>query len=350
MNSICKEDIANIIKDSADLLQMLDGKTILVTGATGLIGYVLGATIAEYGKSCVNPPKLIAVVRDMEKTEKMYGDYISDNLQFVVGSIEDKLELPAKIDYVVHGASITSSKAFVDKPVDVIRTAINGTWNMLDLAQQSNCGSFVYLSSMEVYGAPTTEKKISENDGAVIDTMSVRSSYSEGKRMCENLVCSFCSQYGVPAKVARLTQTMGPTVSYNDNRVFAEFARCAIEKKDIVLHTKGETKRNYLYITDAITGILTILLRGENGKAYNVANEDAYCSIYEMAKMVSEKIANNKISVNIKIEDENKFGYNPVMKMNLDTSCLKNLGWSAKVGLREMYERLCVGMKNSRTE
>lgn len=350
MNRTCKEDIINIINDNAELLHMLDGKTILVTGATGLIGYVLGATIAEYGKNSTNPPKLIAIVRDKSKAESMYAEYNSDIIQFVVGSVEDKVVLPNEIDYVIHGASVTSSKAFIEKPVDVIRTAINGTWNMLDIANQSNCSSFVYLSSMEVYGAPTTDDKVCEGDGAVIDTTSVRSSYSEGKRMCENLACSYYSQYGVPVKIARLTQTMGPTVSYNDGRVFAEFARCAIEEKDIVLHTKGETKRNYLYVTDAVTAILTILLQGENGKAYNVANEDTYCSIYEMAQMVSEKLSNGKIKVKIEMEDENKFGYNPVMKMNLDTTRLRNLGWSAKVGLEEMYERLRRGMKNARPE
>lgn len=101
-----------------------------------------------------------------------------------------------------------------------------------------------------------------------------------------------------------------------------------------------------MYVTDAVTAILTILFHGENGKVYNVANETTYCSIYEMAQLVSEKIAKNRIKVKIELEDESKFGYNPVMKMNLDTTRLKNMAWNPKVGLEEMYERLCGGIKN----
>lgn len=346
MNAICQEDISNILNKNHDLLSQLDGKRILITGATGLIGYMLGVTVAEYGKTCVNPPKIIALVRDKSKAEKMYADYMPEYVQLLVGCVENEIKFQDKIDYIVHGASVTSSKDFVEKPVDVIRTAVNGTWNLLELASKRDCSSFVYLSSMEVYGAPTTEDRVFENGGAVIDTTSVRSSYSESKRMCENLACSYFEQYKVPVKIARLTQTMGPSVSYFDNRVFAEFVRCAIEEKDIVLHTKGETKRSYLYVTDAVAAILTILLHGENGKAYNVANEETFCSIYEMAKLVSEKIAGNKIAVKIEMADEKKFGYNPVMKMNLDTTRLKELGWCATVALEEMFSRLYDGMKS----
>ena len=119
--------------------------------------------------------------------------------------------------------------------------------------------------------------------------MNVRSSYPESKRLCESLCSAYASEYGVPAKVVRLTQTFGVGVSYNDGRVFAEFARCAIEGRDIVLKTKGQTKRNYIDIDDAVNAIFTVLLKGVAGEAYNVANEDTYCSIYEMANMVAEK-------------------------------------------------------------
>ena len=119
-------------------------------------------------------------------------------------------------------------------------------------------------------------------------------------------------------KVIRLTQVFGPGVKYDDSRVFAEFARCVLEKKNIVLHTKGETKRNYLYTFDAVTAVLTVLLKGENGEAYNAANEETYCSIYEMAQMVANDIGND-IFVEIVEKNINDFGYAPTLKMNLDT-------------------------------
>jgi nucleoside-diphosphate-sugar epimerase len=193
---------------------------------------------------------------------------------------------------------------------------------------------------MEVYGAPETDDKIFESSGTDLDTMSVRSSYPESKRMCESLCASYASQYGVPAKVLRLTQTFGPGVRYDDGRVFAEFARCAIEKRDIVLHTKGETCRSYLYTADAASAILTVLAFGAVGEAYNAANEATYCSIYEMAQMVANECASGDITVRIELEDTSKFGYAPVLHMNLDTFKLRSLGWEAAVGLKDQFDRM----------
>lgn len=163
--------------------------------------------------------------------------------------------------------------------------------------------------------------------------------------MCEALCTAYVAQYGVPAKIVRLTQTFGPGVAYDDGRVFAEFARCAIEKRNIVLHTKGETKRSYLYTEDAAAAILTVLLKGESGQAYNAANEETYCSIREMAQLVAEECAKGEIGVDIQIEDESKFGYAPVLRMNLDTRKLRNLGWRAKVDLKTAFFYMMRDMK-----
>jgi len=324
-------------------MSLLEGKTILITGATGLIGYVLACSILEYGKSCAAPPKVIAIVRSISKAKKLYGE--AENIEFVVSDICDIVEIDGSIDYIIHGASVTSSKAFVNEPVDTIMTALMGTTNMLDLARVKKVRGFVYLSSMEVYGAPSSDEKIDETHSTNLNTMSVRTSYPESKRMCESLCTAYHAQYGIPAKVIRLTQTFGPGVEYNDGRVFAEFARCAIEKRNIVLRTKGETKRNYLYTADAASAILTVLLKGESGEAYNAANEETYCSIYEMAQLVAKE---NGIDVEVRLEDISSFGYAPTLKMNLDTSKLKALGWTADKGLSDMFSALIESMKGKR--
>ena len=147
----------------------------------------------------------------------------------------------------------------------------------------------------------------------------------------------------------RLTQTFGEGVSYDDKRVFAEFARCAIENKDIVLKTKGETKRNYLYVNDAVKAILTVLEKGEVGHAYNAANEQTYCSIYEMAQMVAEDICRGGIKVRIESDEAADNGYAPVLKMNLSAEKLKNLGWTPSANLRTAFEKLIAYMKNNRS-
>lgn len=340
-NEMIEKDINYIHASEFIDFNKFINKTIIITGATGLIGFTLTKALLKYSKEI----KIIAPVRNIEKAKKMYDGLAGDNLVFIISDITQKIVTDENIDYIVHGASQTSSKAFVNEPVETIATAINGTVNMLELAKEKKVKSFVYLSSMEVYGAPETDEKITEGHSTNLDTMSVRTSYPESKRMCESICTAYSKEYNVPAKVLRLTQTFGPGVSYNDGRVFAEFARCAIEGRDIILHTKGETKRNYLYTADAVTAILTVLLSNKNGEAYNAANESTYCSIYEMAELVVEKCATESISVKIEIEDESKFGFAPTLKMNLDTSKLRNLGWSAETNLEDMFSRLISYMK-----
>lgn len=241
---------------------------------------------------------------------------------------------------MIHGASQTSSRGFVDQPVETIHTAYMGTQQLLAFAARKQVSGFVYLSSMEVYGTPQTDERITEEYVGVINPLKVRNCYPEAKRMCESLCISYCSEYGVPAMIARLTQTFGPGVQSDDNRVFAEFARCAVGKKDIILHTKGETKRSYVYTADAVRGLLHILLLGTPAQAYNVANSLTYCTIYEMAQMVAREIAGGQISVRCELTDAEKLGYAPVLRMNLDTSRLTKLGWKPCYGLTDMFRRM----------
>ena len=323
----------------------LDGKTVFVTGATGLIGSQYIKSIACYNRKKGTDIKIIAFVRSREKAEKVFGKI--PNIEIVTGDINNKIEYDGQVDYIIHGASATSSKYFVEHPVETIKTAIDGTTSILEFAKEKKIDGFVYLSSLEVYGTPNADAEtIKENDYGYIDQLSVRSSYSEGKRMVECLCCSYASEYGVPVKIARLSQTFGAGVDYNDGRVFAEFARCAIEKKDIVLHTQGNTVRTYCYTTDAISAITYILLKGGIGEAYNVTNMNTACSIKEMAQLVWDIFKESEIKVVIDIpKDVASFGYNPEMVIRLDSTKLEGLGWKASVSLEEMFRRLVESMK-----
>lgn len=318
--------------------ELLQGKTILITGATGLIGSSLVKYLTSLHEGVDNPVQVIGLVRNLKKAETIFKGI--QNIRFVVCDVLETISIEEPIDFIVHAASQTSSKSFINSPVETIKVAVQGTINMLEFARINKVSSFVYLSTMEVYGAPITDEKINEAYHTNLDTMAVRSSYPESKRLCESICTAYYTEYGVPSKVVRLTQTFGPGVSYRDGRVFAEFARCVIEEKDIVLHTKGETKRNYLYSTDAAEAILTVMLHGESGQAYNAANEGTYCSIAQMAQMVADVCAKGKIKVRFELGDSKEYGYAPVLKMNLDTSKIQSLGWKPEYGLEEMFLNL----------
>lgn len=323
-----------------------EGKRFLITGATGLIGKTLVKTLLKINEQVDNKIKIIAVVRNLDRAKHIFEDCQCDELKFLVADICRFNLSKMEVDYIVHGASQTSSKEFVNRPVETITTALDGTRNMLEFARYNSAKGFVYLSSMEVYGTPDKDEQIDEKHSTNIDPMLVRSCYPESKRMCESLCASYVSEYGVPAMVLRLTQTFGPGVNYNDGRVFAEFARCAIEGKNITLNTKGETKRSYLYTNDAVDAILTVLAKGKAGEAYNAANERTYCSIYEMAELVAENCAKDKIDVVInETKDISRFGYAATLHMKLDVSKLRELGWEPNVDLIGMYKNMIADMQ-----
>lgn len=314
-----------------------------VTGAAGLIG----STLVKYLIDCCEREnadyKVIALVRSTDKAQKVFGDYYnSEHMTIVQGNVEKLQNIECDIDYIIHGANPTSSKYFVENPVETLHTAICGTENLLKLAVNKKVKGFIFLSTMETYGIPQKGEKITEDDSGKFNTMVARNCYPLSKQICENMCFAYYSEYGVPIKIARLTQTFGPGVSYNDGRVFAEFARCAIEHRNIILKTKGETERSYLYTEDAVSAILTILFNGENGQAYSVANEDTYCSIYEMAIMVANKYG---IKVEVHEQDVATQGYASTLYMDLDTSKLQGLGWRPEVGLEAMYSRMIDSMK-----
>ena len=318
---------------------------IFVTGATGLIGYTLVQGLMEYNRSRDGKITVFALVRNADKAERLFGSYIEKGwLIPIQGDVLQPVFVEDNIDYIIHGASETSSKAFVQKPVETIMTAIEGTKNILELARKKNVKSMVYMSSMEVYGTPIDDEPLTEERMGYLNPLSVRSSYSESKQMVENLCVSYHSEYQVPVKIVRLTQTFGPGVAADDGRVFAEFARCAVQGKDIKMQTKGETQRMYLYTADAATALLTVLTKGTNGEAYNAANPETYCSIKEMADMVAEEFGEGKCNVTLAIPETPNTSYNPVQHIYLDTGRLQQLDWKPVVSLKEMYARMLACM------
>lgn len=348
-SQIEKQDILAV--SEKEIMKSLYGSKVLITGATGLIGSFYVKCISHLNKTQGANIALYLVVRNIKKANALFSSLNDENINYIESDVCDLKEIDFDVDYIIHGASITNSKMMVTNPVETIDIAINGTENMLNIArEQKNLKAFLYMSSLEVYGVTDPSLKvIDETDYGYIDQLNVRSSYSLGKRMVECICASYASEYGVPVKIVRLTQTFGAGVDYNDGRVFADFARCIIEKRNIILHTKGETVRNYCYLTDAVTALTTVLVRGEIGEAYNVANEYTGISIYDMAQMLCRIYPESGSSVII--EDNGnaaKMGYNPTIKVVLSTEKLRSLGWQADVGIEDMFKKLISDMTDSK--
>lgn len=341
MNEVVREDILDFVK-SFDLSDRIEKTTFLITGATGLIGSSLIRCLLALDKSV----RIFAPVRNLKKVTELYDESQIEKVHFIECDITQyDYESLGNIDFIVHCAAPTSSKFFVEHPVETFEIIVDGTKKMLQLARQKQVKSMVYLSSLEVYGETLDDSSaVDESFQGYLDLVSVRSSYPMAKRATENLCSLYAAEYGVPVKVARLTQTTGAGIAKDDNRIIAQFARLAAQNRDVILHSTGESARPYCYVTDAISALLYILLKGEKGECYNVANESTYISAKGMAEFVRENVNPN---IQVKVELDDSQGYAPPTKLRLDASKLKKLAWQPKYGLKEIFDRLVLYLKNT---
>lgn len=345
MKRVQIEDCQEIGKHSFINWDKLRNSTILITGATGLIGSNLVNAIAYNNQIKKLNIQLILPVRNTHAASERFNWTGAEIVEYHLG---DKLYIDRQIDYIVHLASPTNSQFFLERPVDTLVVNFNGNKGLLDWAVDHPIKKYIELSSMEVYGFPEKGHHVKESELGSFETMSARNSYPLAKLSCEALCYGYFAQYKVPTVVLRATQTFGPGVQYSDGRVFAQFMRCAIEKKDIVLKTAGLTERSYLYTADAVSAIILCLLEAEAGQAYTVANPDTYCSIKEMAYLVAHNVAKDQIKVVFDItENFDNLGYARTLFMNLDVGKIKNLGWQPRVALIEMYERMIRGISEN---
>ena len=344
MNNILKEDI-QLFASRFALATELEGKTIAITGSTGLLGacmvHCLLALKAQRGVNL----HVVAVARNMEKAVRLFGEEREELSYYPYDfSSTEPFQPKRKVDYLFHFAAPTASKDFVEKPVETMNTVYMGMQNILNYAEQAKLESLVLASTLEVYGTITDDSTpLTEDKQGYLDPMATRSSYPLAKRAAEGLCHNYAVEKQVKVKVARLAQTFGAGVSKQDNRVFAQFARSVIHNEDIILHTTGELSRCYCYTTDAISAMLYILLKGEDGTAYNVANEATYISILQMAELVAETF--NPDHVHVVIEMQEGLGYSPTTKLRLDTQRIQSLGWTPYYNMKDMFGRLIASMK-----
>lgn len=315
-------------------IKQLSNKTVFITGATGLVGSCIVKTIMYYNSVYDLNCKLILLVRNYEKAKSVFGD--STNIEYIESDIIHFIPSFLNIDYIIHAASQTNSKSMIEQPVETAIVSLDGTLKMLSLAHINKVTSMVYLSSMEVYGQNFIDEPINEVHIGNIDHLNIRSCYPESKRMCENLCIDYYVEYNVPVKIARLAQVFGPGIQKSDQRLVAQFMRNVSNDENIVIHSSGKSSRCYIYTSDCVSAILTLLLKGHNGQAYNCANASTYCSVYELATTVMKMCSNDHANVIVENQNPELYGFPKDSFLRLDSNKLNQLGWTALYTLEEM--------------
>lgn len=313
----------------------LKGKSILITGACGLICSCLVDIIMYRNEHFGDDINVYALCRGWEASENRFPSYFSSGLFNVVNQdVCDEINLDAGVDYIIHGASHAHPVAFANDPVGTMMTNFYGMHNILQFARKNNCCRVLFISSGEVYGEMSgSMAPFAEAYSGHVDPMDVRSCYPSSKRAAETLCVSFANQYDVDVVVARPSHVYGPNMKNTDSRAIASFIRDAAAGRDIVMKSQGTQVRGYCYVVDAASAILTIMFSGKCCDAYNVSDRKSVISVRDMARLVAE-CGNTKLVVSEPSELE-KTGYTPVMRQVLDSTKLEALGWTARTHIKD---------------
>lgn len=335
-----QEDLQLVASFESIPWNRLNGSAILVSGATGMIGSLLVDAIlykdVQEGLKCM----VIALGRNQEKARKRFGYcWNFPYFQFVECDVNRVETIPVDIraDYVLHLASNTHPVAYATDPIGTITTNIIGTQNMLDLAVRCDAKRFLFASSNEVYGENRGDTELfDESYCGYIDCNTVRAGYPESKRCGEALCQAYMRQKGMDVVIARLTRSFGPTLQLTDTKALTQFLKNGLNKENIVLKSAGTQYYSYTYAVDAVTGLLTVLLKGESGEAYNVADQSCDIQLRDLASMIAD-IAGTEVIFDLPNETE-AAGFSKATKARLDGSKLKGLGWHV---IFTLYEGLC---------
>lgn len=318
------------------------GKTILVTGATGLIGSHIVDRFMGMGNV-----RVIALSRNGRKLKEGFADYISEpSFQYIEQDISRPLCLyDTPVDVIFHAASPMSGKMIANFPVDVISPNLFGTQNCLEFLRGQEAavglrGRLILFSSVTVYGnVLDRDIVVSETDTAISEALECSNApYSQSKRMSEVIVQAYRKQYNLDAVIARISTVYGDT-RFKPETAFFEFINRAIAGEDIVLNNSGAPRRDNIYIDDVISGLLAICQKGIDGQAYNISsnmelgNFAAIDEIAELIVRIANRCREQKFDEALKVIY--KAGKNATRKpgLILENTKLKSLGWSLETNL-----------------
>ncbi|MBQ4569944.1 MAG: NAD-dependent epimerase/dehydratase family protein [Ruminococcus sp.] len=340
---VVRQDMEELVSREFVPFEKLRGKSVLVTGATGMLAYYFTMALMHLNLTRDFGIRVIALVRNKEKAQAKFAGFIDSPLfEILAQDVCDPIDCEGDVDYIFHAAGACSPYFIKHNPTGIIAANTQGTVNVLELAKRKNVTNIIYPSTREVYGKVEGVEFIKETDMGVFDPLDARSCYPESKRIAETILKSYLVQYGIPFTVLRIAHSYGPgMIIDSDGRVMSDFISDAVNSRNIVLKSEGLALRAFCYVTDAVAAIFLAMLSGECGGVYNLANETEPTPIRDVAQMLADLFPERNIKVIFDLE-QNTGAYCNYARVGLDTAKLEALGWKPEVKLIDGLRRTVV--------
>ena len=327
--------------------ERLEGKVLYLSGAAGMLGSLLVDAVMLRNEAL--PPekqcRILAAGRNQRAAEERFSHWLEKPcFTFLRQDLSQPLHtLPAVPDFWIHAASTTHPVAYATEPVNTILSNVLGTQNLLEQASQTPGSRFLLLSSVEIYGENRGDTEtFQESYCGYLDCKTLRAGYPEAKRISEALCQAYIAEKSVDAVMIRLPRCYGPTMRMTDSKAAAQFIKKAVRGEDIVLKSEGNQLYSYAHASDAVLGILWVLLTGETGQAYNLADQRSDIKLKDLAELTADHVG-SKVVFDLPDETERR-GYSTASKALLDAEKLRALGWKASydigTGIRETIDIL----------
>lgn len=288
---IVAEDVRHILDSAGDLIRELAGSSVFIAGANGFLGSYLVDAIVEANQGLMRkkPATVIALTRKPPEQITRFRHFLQDpQVKFVVEDLTQSFTVPQRIDYIIHAASKASPKAWAAQPIETADVNTVGTRNLLELAVVNQVRGFLFVSSAQIYGdSGGALAAIPEDFGGTVSPLNLRAAYHEAKRFGETLCYLFHRVHQVPAKIARPFSVYGPRLSLSDGKIIPEFLRRGFASEELLVRGEGGAVNTFSYVTDAIDGLLRVLVRGQAGEAYNVGSDEEI-SVRDLAHLFQE--------------------------------------------------------------
>lgn len=334
-SSIYWNDVSYIAQQIPKLNNLF-GKQILITGSTGMVCSSVVDIISYLNKEKNANIGLILAGRNRQRIVSRFDKVLKNNeINFIEYDATKSQHIEKKVDYIIHGASNANPAVYAKEPVETLLGNIIGLNNLLELSKVNQGSRLLYISSSEVYGNRTENKGVpyKEEDYGFVDILNPRACYPNGKRTAETLCVCYNQEFGVDFVIIRPGHIYGPSITKSDTRASASFTRDVVAGRNIVMKSAGNQIRSYCYTLDCASAILTILINGETGHAYNISNKNSIVSIREIAEAFAKAGGVNVIYENS--SDVELKSYNLMDNSSLDAKKLESLGWKAIIDLND---------------